>query len=91
MKKIKYNIVRASDSGDILLIVESDCSLAPGDPCAHSSRAEQSILLLVCNGTSPIPQMLLYWYPPPSPANSCRLPECDIKVICRQGMLFLAR
>lgn len=28
---------------------------------------------------------------PPTPANSCRLPECDIKVICRQWMLFLAR
>lgn len=44
MEKIKYNIVRASDSGDILLIVKSDCSLAPGDPCAHSSRAEHPAL-----------------------------------------------
>lgn len=43
IKNIKYNIVCASDSGDILLIVKSEVALLPGIrrsvPYARSGRA----------------------------------------------------
>lgn len=94
IKNIKYNIVCASDSGDILLIVKSEVALLPWcqEICPlGSGRAGHplGVLLLVCKGLH-----LLHRYfgsPPNPPVNPCRLPECDTKVICRQGMLFLAR
>lgn len=95
IKNIKYNIVCASDSGDILLIVKSE--VAEDLPWCqeicplHSGRAGHPlrVLLLVCKELHLLHRC--FGSPPNPLANPCQLPECDTKVICRQGMLFLAR
>lgn len=65
IKNIKYNIVRASDSGDILLIVKSEVALLP---LQWESRASPGGPALALERTSPITQML--WEPPKHPGKS---------------------
>ena len=87
IKNIKYNIVCASDSGDILLIVKSGAALLPGI-VRPPAAGEQGIppggsSFCFVKGFPDHTDRLVT-----APANPCRPPECDIKVITQtRGVL----